>query len=142
MYLTRSQIKFYGIAILAVVLALVMILMLNPLLAMTHSYILLFLGAVMLSAWYGGMVPGLLATCLCVIVSGYFFVFASESLHVDLANITRLSLFSLQGTLISLLCGALHKYKTEAQMSMRSLASSEQRCHFILDTTSEGICIP
>ncbi|MBW4610526.1 MAG: PAS domain S-box protein [Hassallia sp. WJT32-NPBG1] len=141
MYLTRSQIKFYGIAILAVVLALVMILMLNPLLAMTHSYILLFLGAVMLSAWYGGMVPGLLATCLCVIVSGYFFVFASESLHVDLANITRLSLFSLQGTLISVLCGALHKYKTEAQMSMRSLASSEHRCHFILDTTSEGICI-
>jgi PAS domain S-box-containing protein len=141
MYLTRSQIKFYGIALLAVVLALVMILMLHPWLAMTHSFSILFFGAVMVSAWYGGIMPGLLATCLCVVVSGYFFIFATESLRLDLSNITRLSLFSLQGTLISVLCGALHKYKTEADVSMRSLASSELRCHFILDTTSEGICI-
>ncbi|GAX40980.1 multi-sensor hybrid histidine kinase [Tolypothrix sp. NIES-4075] len=141
MYPTRSQIKFYGIAILAVVLALVMILMLAPWLAMTHSYLVLFFGAVMVSAWYGGIMPGLLATWLCVVVSGYFFAFATESLDLDLSNITRLSFFSLQGTLFSLLCGALHKYKTEAQASMRSLASSEERCHRILDTATEGIWI-
>ncbi|MGI8500570.1 MAG: PAS domain S-box protein [Hassallia sp.] len=141
MYPTRSQIKFYGIAILAVVLALVIILMLDRWLAMTHSYLLVLFGAVMVSAWYGGIMPGLVATCLCVVVSGYLFIFATESLHLDLPNITPLSLFSLEGTLFSVLCGALHKYKTEADVSTRSLANSEQRCRSILNTTSEGICI-
>jgi PAS domain S-box-containing protein len=141
MYLTCSQIKFYGIAILAVVLALVMMLMLDPWLTMTQSPFLLFFGAIMVSALYGGTIPGLVATYLSVVLSDHFFILSCESVCFDLPHITRLSLFSLEGALISVLCGALHKFKTEAQMTMRSLTSSEERCRRILDTASEGIWI-
>ncbi len=141
MYITHLQLKFYGIAILSVVLALVLMLMLDPWLGLTQSPFVLFFGAVMVSAWYGSTKAGLLATGLCVILSGYLFVSSTHSLSLDLPDITRLSLFLPQGVLISVLCGTLNKSNRQAEINMRSLAISEERCRCILDTASEGIWI-
>lgn len=141
MYPTRSQIKFNGIAILAVALALVLILILDPWLKMTQSPFVLFFGAVMASAWYGGTIPGLVATSLSVFFSGYLFLNTTDSLSLDLPHITRVGLFLPQGVLISVLCGALHKVKESAENSMRILLISEEHYRCILDTTNEGIWI-
>lgn len=141
MYPIRSQVKFNGIAILAVALALVLILILDPWLKMTQSPFGLFFGAVMASAWYGGTIPGLVATSLSVFFSGYLFLNATDSLSLDLPHITRVGLFLPQGVLFSVLCGALHKVKESAETSMRILPLSQEDYRCILDTANEGIWI-
>jgi hypothetical protein len=50
----------YGVAVLASLAAALLSLAVNPIIV--HAPFTLFLGAVMLSAWYGGLGPGLLAT--------------------------------------------------------------------------------
>ena len=66
---TRSQKLRYSVAVLAVLLALGLMLWLDPWLGMTQSPFLMFFGAVMVSGWYGGMKPGVLATFLSAVLS-------------------------------------------------------------------------
>ncbi|HEY9813529.1 MAG TPA: DUF4118 domain-containing protein, partial [Candidatus Sericytochromatia bacterium] len=67
------SIKRYSFAGLAVAIALVIMLMLDPWVNMSKTPFLLFFSAVMASAWYGGLKPGLFATCLSILFSNYFF---------------------------------------------------------------------
>src|SRR5690349_8918998 len=64
-----SPLLRYGVALLTVILALTLTLLLWPL--FDPPVFSLFFAAVMISAWYGGLGPGLLATTLaglcCVI---------------------------------------------------------------------------
>jgi hypothetical protein len=59
----RTQLPDYVVAVLAVGLALLVKLLLNPLIE-EESPFLLFFGAVMVGAWFGGLGPGLFATAL------------------------------------------------------------------------------
>jgi K+-sensing histidine kinase KdpD len=43
----------------------------------------LFLAAVVVSAWYGGLGPGLLATALGLLGKAYFFMSPTRSLQVE-----------------------------------------------------------
>lgn len=76
----RSQLKRYGVAILTVFLAL----LLTNLLWLLHklSVYPLFFAAVMISSWYGGLKPGMLATVLSALVCAYFFLPPIYSLAV------------------------------------------------------------
>ena len=69
---------------------------------------MLFLGAVMISAWYGGLGPGLLATALSVLCLDLFLA-PGYSLGTGLANAHRLGLFVLVALLISSLNAARHR---------------------------------
>ena len=140
-YLTHIQIQRYGVGILAVILAAMLMLVLDPWVSMSQTPFLLFFGAVMISAWYGGIASGMLATGLSAVVSEYFFLFPAYSLALEGENMIRLSLFSLQGIFVSGLCQALHAAKTKSAVSLRSLSVSEERYRQILDTASEGIWI-
>ena len=62
----------YGFAVVAVGLALIHKLMLEPVLG-DESPFLLFLAAVTITAWYGGIGPGVVATVGASLVSAYFF---------------------------------------------------------------------
>lgn len=124
----------YGVAVASVAIALMLMLWLNPWVPMTNSPFLLFFGAVILSAWYGGKKPGLLATALSTLISAYFFVAPANSLQLDFGNSLRLLIFSLQGILISFLLGALHTANrqleqslSEAQVTAEDLQQSEAR---------------
>lgn len=135
----RSQTQHYGVAVLAVVLALMLMLWLDSWLAMTNTPFLMFFGAVMVSAWYGGMKPGLLATFLSAMIATYFFINPKYSLALDLFNNVRLLLFLLQGILISTLCGALRTANRRLEVSLRKLQTSEKRYRRLIDTAYEGI---
>jgi PAS domain S-box-containing protein len=137
----RSQLVRYGIAGLSIVLATVLMLLLDPLLAMTQSPFLLFFGAVMVSAWYGGLGPGLLATALSGLISTYFFLPPIHSLSLDLVSGSRLSLFLLEGVLISVLSGALRVAKQRVERALSKLQSSEERYRRLVDTANEGIWV-
>jgi hypothetical protein len=56
-----SPLLRYGVAVLAVGLAFLVKLLLDPLIVQETPFVLIF-GAIMISAWYGGLGPGLLAT--------------------------------------------------------------------------------
>lgn len=63
----------------------------------------LFYAAVMVSAWYGGLGPGLVATVLAILASDYYFAPQGESMTVDGANLVRVLMFLFAALLISLL---------------------------------------
>lgn len=67
-----TKLLHYGVALLSVALALGINLKLSPYLDATPTPP--FFAAVMVSAWYGGLGPGLLATAVSTVVINYFFV--------------------------------------------------------------------
>ncbi len=91
----------YGVAIAAVLLATLISLLVRPL---THaSASPLFVGAVILSAWLGGMAPGLLATVLALVGLDFVMSPTHHSFAVNEDVLARLSVFLLVALFISAL---------------------------------------
>src|SRR5689334_15854046 len=67
----RSAVARYGSAVLVIALATVLRLWLNPVLE--GSGFALFLAAVVVAAWFGGLGPSLLALIASLFVSAWFF---------------------------------------------------------------------
>ena len=110
----------YGVAVASVGLTLSLKLLLNPVVLQEANPFRLFLAAVVVSVWYGGLGPGLLATALAAIVSDYFFVSPINSFSGPTApsvETVPLGLFVLEGILISLLVAALHSATARAKTS-------------------------
>jgi PAS domain S-box-containing protein len=124
---TRSQLLRYGVASFSVLLTALLMLLLDPLLAMSQSPFLLFFGAVMISAWYGGLGPGLLATALSALISTYFFIPPVYSLSLNWVTGARLGLFLLEGLLISSLSEALRVAKQRVERVLSRLQRSEEQ---------------
>ena len=130
-----SHLLRYGIAVLIVTLALVSMLMLDPWLSMSETFFLLFFSAVMVSAWYGGLKSGLLATFLSALLSNYFFLPPAYELSFDLSNSVRIGLFALQGLLFSILCEALKNAKKQADKNLEQLKFNEERFRLALSSS-------
>lgn len=135
---TRSQLLGYGVAVLTVVVALLLTLLLQPL--MGPLVFPFFYAAVAISAWYGGMVPGLLAAILSTLVTNFFFLEPLHSLGVTSTSlVVRLGVFLLVTFLISSLNSELHTAKQRLEMSLLKLQASEKRYRRLIDTANEGI---
>ncbi len=96
-----------------------------------------FSAAVAIAAWYGGLVPGLLATVLSGIAADYVFVPERYALGVDAPRaVAGLAVFALVGILISALCESLHRMRqrleTERAM-LRTTVAVETRMHRSLE---------
>jgi PAS domain S-box-containing protein len=105
----------YSVAVLAVGVALVIKLLLDPYTGQ-HPFLLLA-GAVLVGAWFGGLGPGLLATALATIVADYFFLQPAGSFTGLSLPAVPLVLFMLQGIMISSLVEALHSARKHAETS-------------------------
>ncbi len=130
-----SQLLRYGIVVLIVALALVLMLTLDPWLSMNGTPFVLFFSTVMVSAWYGGLKSGLLATSLSALLSDYFFLPPAYELSFDLSNFVRIGLFVLQGLLFSILCEALKTAKIRADENLQKLRVSEERFRLALSSS-------
>ena len=84
-----------------------------------ESPFLVFLGAVVISAWYGGLWPGLFATILSVISIDLLFVNPGSFWNGPPSLTFRLFLFLLEGIVISYLNEILHASKRSAEASMQ-----------------------
>jgi PAS domain S-box-containing protein len=104
----------YGVAIASVALALALKLLLDPLIVQDTPFLLTF-GAIMVSAWYGGLGPGLLATALAALITDYFFLYPKGSFSDLGLEATPLVTFVLEGVLVSSLASALRSAKARAQ---------------------------
>src|SRR5215212_11161463 len=114
----------YGVAVLAVGMALLVKLLLDPLMVQGTPFLLIF-GAIMISAWYGGLGPGLLATFTGGLAADYFFLPSTGSLSGFSLETVPLLVFFLEGTLVCLLVEALRAARARAEGS--ALEAERQR---------------
>lgn len=121
----------YLAATAAVALALVLTVFLPPLRSAPSP---LFFGAVMVSAWYGGMGPGLLATMLSALALDYYFLAPIYSLGMGLAESVRCIAFVSMAAMISSLNGARRRLEDVLRRRDRrkdeflALLAHELRC--------------
>lgn len=131
---SRSQLLPYGAAALSVGSALLLSLLLWPALEMT--FLPLFFAAVMFSAWYGGLGPGIIATALAVASMDYFLMSPHTLVFESGADATQLVVFSSVALLISVLNAELRTAKQQIQSSLSKLQVMARPS---IDNTREGI---
>ena len=83
------------------------------------SPFLLFTLAVMVSAWFGGFGPGLLATLAGALAADYFLLTPVAYAATSESDVTRLTVFALVGVTISWLSGALSAANVELEQRVR-----------------------
>src|SRR5262245_32643772 len=114
----------YGFAAVAVLLTLLLRMFLAPYLGSERSTYLAFFLPVVVSSWFGGLGPGLLATALSVLAVHQVILVEDSSL-VELT--VSILLFSLEGSLVSYLIEAM-------KVSSRSLSG-------IVQSISDGFAV-
>src|SRR3984885_10786808 len=93
----RAPIIRYGVAVLSTALALIPTVLLTD---VSESRLALFGVAVMVSAWYGGWKPGVVATSFALTVSAYFSLTGEHSPAEYRKAIIQLTLFVFVALLI------------------------------------------
>ncbi len=139
-----TTLRRYALAVTAVAVALVLKSILDSI-TKEESPFLLFFTAVVISAWFGGLGPGILATVLAALCSSYFFFSPPFSVN-NPSQVLRLGVFVLEGTLVSALSGALHSARVRATTSAReslnnqlSLRQSEERFRAFVTASSDVV---
>jgi PAS domain S-box-containing protein len=87
----------YGLAVVSVTAAYILTLLLRPDGLVTPVFFL----AIILSAWVGGIGPGMLAALLATVAVDYFFLDPLHSLKFDLVHLPQLTVFFVSAALIS-----------------------------------------
>src|ERR1700685_2792580 len=120
----RAPILRYGLAVMSTALALIPTILLAN---VSESRLALFGVAVMVSAWYGGWKPGVVATAFALTVSAYFSLAGEHSPQQLRTAIVRLSLFFFVAMLICWLNAALRSAQEDlrrSELNFRSLATN------------------
>jgi PAS domain S-box-containing protein len=126
----RAPILRYGVAVLSTTLALIPAVLLPN---VTESRLAVFAVAVMVSAWYGGWKPGLVATSFALTVSAYF-SFSSEQTPAQFrSTMLRLALFVVLAALICWFNAAL-------RATQEGLRRSEINFRSLVTNAPYGIC--
>ncbi len=126
----HPEVLNYGVSVLSVAAAVVTARLLD--LYLNAAPVSLFICAVMFSAWFGGLLPGLLATVLSVLAFQYYFVPPIYSFAVESTEIPRVVVFALAAFFVGSL-SAGQRRATEA------LRESEQRFRDYAETASDWL---
>jgi len=101
---------------------------------------LLYFGAVAVSAWFGGLGPGLLATALSTVVSSYLFLPPVGSvLPETLDQSIRLGAFTFQCVLITVLSESLLRAERRAADGLAERTRSEARFRRVVESNVIGV---
>lgn len=129
----RLLLSSYCVAVLSSLLALLLRFLLAPILN-ENAPLLVFIMPVMLSAWYGGLKPGLLATALSAMIGSYFFVQPFFSLDITGAgNVARIGIFLFEGVLISWLSETRRGAMQRSEAIATSLRESEESYRLLVE---------
>jgi PAS domain S-box-containing protein len=127
---SRAPILRYGVAVLSTTLALIPVLLLPNI---AESRLAVFAVAVMVSAWYGGWKPGLVATSFALTVSAYFSFSGEHTPAQYRSTMIRLTLFVVLAMLICWLNAALRG-------AQEGLRRSEVNFRSLVTNAPYGIC--
>jgi C4-dicarboxylate-specific signal transduction histidine kinase len=97
-------ISSYGVTVLLVTAALIFARLLD--IHLVTAPVSLFLCAIMLSALFGGLRPGLLAVALSLLAFDYYFVTPLYSLAMEIKEVPRVIIFALSALFVGLLSAA------------------------------------
>ena len=109
-----SRLTRYGAPVLVVGVAVMLRVALASVIPLRSPFLLLF-AAIMVSAAYGGLGPGILATVLAALASDFFvtgFPVRLQDFHIP--DGAQLSLFFVEGLFLSLLGAMLHRARRRA----------------------------
>src|SRR6204780_3011859 len=120
----------YGVALLSPLLALIPTLFFSDL---AESRLVVFAVAVMVSAWYGGWKPGLVATSFALTVSAYFSFSGEHTPAQYRSTMFRLALFVVLALLICWFNAAL-------RAAQEGLQRSELNFRSLVTNAPYGIC--
>jgi len=126
----RAPILRYGVAVLSTTLALIPTLLFADI---AESRLAVFGVAVMVSAWYGGWKPGLVATSFALTVSAYFSLAGEHTPEQYRSAIIRLAFFVSVALLICWLNAALRS-------AQEGLRRSELNFRSLVTNAPYGIC--
>lgn len=115
-----AAIRHYLIAVATVSAAFTLTLAASPL--VTPGISPLFLLAVMVSAWRGGLGPGLFATFLSAIASAFVFLPPAFSFQIDRSDLLQLIVFSISSVIV----GTLSASRKKAERAKDVLYIKEQ----------------
>ncbi|HVO82135.1 MAG TPA: ATP-binding protein [Terriglobales bacterium] len=127
---SRAPVLRYGVAVLSITLALIPALMLSD---VVESRLVVFAVAIMVSAWYGGWKPGLVATSFALTVSAYFSLAGQQSPSQYRNAIIHLALFVVVALLICWFNAALRS-------AQEGLRRSELNFRSLVTNAPYGIC--
>ncbi len=129
----------YAVAALAAILTVLLRLCVNPLLGHRAVFLGLTL-AVMFSAWYGGLRPGLLCMVIGSTVSAYLWFdprYTQQEIHYS--DYTQLGLFLLIGTGISLLVRKIHQAQAQTVAETAALRESQKQLQATFEQAAVGL---
>lgn len=126
----RATALRYGVAVLSIILALIPAFLLSDL---VESRLVVFAVAIMVSAWYGGWKPGLVATSFALTVSAYFSLAGARSSADYRKAIIHLTLFVFVALLICSFNAALRS-------AQEGLRRSESNFRSLVMNAPYGIC--
>ncbi|MFO0945010.1 MAG: response regulator [Planctomycetota bacterium] len=153
----RSPLHGYLIAFASVLFVLAVTFLIS-FTALLHeqSPFLFFTVAVMVTAWHGGLKPGLIATAFAVVCGSFFFLEPRFTFRAQTPDeIVRMGMFTLEGLIISLLCGALHASRQQVENALhesrrnladflraqRNYEASEIRFRRLIEAELVGVCV-
>ncbi|MCF2151164.1 PAS domain S-box protein [Desmonostoc muscorum LEGE 12446] len=132
----REQFLHYAVALLSVAFALGITLLLNQYISATPAALLF--AAVMVSAWYGGLAPGLFATVLSSLALNYLLSRPLYPVNTTNLNIlVSLAVFILAAGLISSLNESRRIAVRKAEESLRFLRQSEAQFNRFVESNEQ-----
>lgn len=137
-----SFLRRYGVAVLSTTLAFLLRWTLLPVLGMSAPF-MQFLPAIALTAWYGGLGPGLLATVLSGLLISYFLLpliptsLDQSSLVESSSDGVSLLIFVLIGVLLSVLNESLHRARRQIEEAARRLNENNEHFHLLVESVQD-----
>ena len=127
----RAPILRYGVAVLSIILALIPAFLLSD---VVESRLVVFAVAIMVSAWYGGWKPGLVATSFALSLNAYFSLAGQHSAADYRRAIIHLALFVFVALLICFFNAALRSAQEglrRSELKSSSRSSVRRNCRTI-----------
>jgi PAS domain S-box-containing protein len=131
-FIASSAVTRYGVAVVAAALAVLLRLALDPLWGIRLPFITLF-PAIMLSAWVGGVGPGLLTTAITGAAALYYWIEPAQSWAIPETS-------ELLGVLVFVAVGGVISALNEAwRRGTARLAESEERFRVTLTSIGDAV---
>jgi PAS domain S-box-containing protein len=126
----RAPVLRYGVAVLSIILALIPAFLLAD---VVESRLVVFAVAIMVSAWYGGWKPGVVATSFALTVSAYFSFAGARSPADYRRAIIHLALFVF-------VAGLICSFNAALRSAQEGLRRSEVNFRSLVTHAPYGVC--
>ena len=126
----RAPVLRYGVAVLSIILALIPAFLLSD---VVESRLVVFAVAILVSAWYGGWKPGLVATSFALTVSAYFSLAGAHNPSDYRRAIIHLALFVF-------VAGLICSFNAALRSAQEGLRRSEINFRSLVTHAPYGVC--